>query len=173
MRKLLVMSAIGVLFVATLACNCASSDDSDLHRLVERLVGSPLVTESPELLPGHLPPDFDLPIPEGSEVLGSLVIPTENGVTTHVVVDVPGEPEDVFSSLRNALAQKGWRSRDESRRITDSGFGPSPFGPPSSALFCSETESASLNVSAFPLRDGLTDLRFILLNNVGQSHRDL
>lgn len=173
MRKLLVMFAIGVLFVAALACNgaAARSANSDLQRLVERLVGGPLVTESPELLPGHLPPNFDLPIPEGSEVLGSVVIPTENGGTTHVVLDVPGEPDDVFSSLTHALARRGWR--DESRGITDSGFVSSRFGPPSSALFCSETESASLNVSAFPLRDGLTDLRFILLNNVGQSHCDL
>ena len=175
MRKLLAMFAIGVLFVAALACNgaAASSANSDLQRLVERLVGGPLVTESPELFPGRLPPDFDLPIPKGSEVVGSVVIPKENGGTTHVVLDVPGEPEDVFSSLTNALALKGWQSRDEPRGLTDSGFVSSLFGPPSTALFCSETESASLNVSAFPLRDGLTDLRFILLNNVGQSHCDL
>ncbi|MCH8109039.1 MAG: hypothetical protein IIB15_02825 [Chloroflexi bacterium] len=135
------------------------------------MISSPSFTEVPTFLPGQLPPDLDLPIPEGSEIVGSVVMTTEGGGTTQVLLDVPGEPEAAFSSLANALAEYGWQSRDEFPG-TASGFVSNPFGQFIYALFCSETESGSLNVNAFPLGDGLTDIRFILINNVGQSHCD-
>ena len=110
MRKLRVIFATGLLSVATLACNGTSTEspDSDLLRLMERLVRNPSSTESPELYFGHLPPDFDFPVPDDSVVLGGVVIPTEYGGTTHVVLDVPGTPDDVFSGQANALAAMGF-----------------------------------------------------------------
>ncbi|MCH7745587.1 MAG: hypothetical protein IIC84_05890 [Chloroflexi bacterium] len=173
MHKFFVTVAIGALSIAALACNAAAapstdspipvpSDDSDLLRLVERIFSGPNFTESSSILPGQLPPDFDLPLPEGSEVVGSVIMTMLDGSAMQVLLDAPGEPEAVFSSWTDALAAKGWQSRNESRGNMDGGFVSSFSGTPGYALLCSETEGGYLTVSAFPLGDGTTDLRLNL-----------
>ncbi len=185
MRKFFVTVAIGALSIAALACSAASapsteesptpvpSDNSDLLRLVERVFSGPHLTKAPTILPGQLPPDFDLTLPEGSEVVGSVFIATQDGDTTQVLLDVPGEPEAAFSSIADALAGNGWQSRDESRGVEGGGFVSSPLGQFSFAIFCSETEGGYINVNAFPLGDGLTDLRLNLQTNVEHSPCDM
>lgn len=174
-----------MLYVAGTACNAAAvpstgsqtpapSDDSALRYLMERVIGGFFVglhlTEIPRILPGQLPRDFDIPLPEGSAVVGSVLMAIEEiGDIAQVVLDVPGGPEAAFSSLTNALAAEGWQSRDEPRGMIGGGFISSSFAPYSDALFCSETVDGSLNVSVFPLGEGLADLRLHLLTNARHS----
>jgi hypothetical protein len=91
-----------------------AQDDADsLRRLAERLVGAwgapgdMRVTLEVGALPQDLP--IALPIPEGFDVLGSLVR-EERGelVSAQAVLDGPERTTDAFEALRTAFEADGW-----------------------------------------------------------------
>jgi len=113
-------------------------------------MGGPELTQ-PELLPGKLPEQMpvDLPIPNGSRIVGSEIL-EDMGIT--VVMDVTMTPEEALDFYRDALVPQNWTETD----ITgmERGF----MGGSATTVFCKGARDPSVMVSAYPLENG-TDLR--------------
>lgn len=142
-----------------------SSNNSyaELLRFAERLMtypgtslGKPVV-----MLPGDFPSDLPekIPIPDGTEIIGSLVRSDGKYNQVDIILDNPRDPDDVMEFYRNSLSKAGW---NESKAVYPESGGFSPAtSMPESATFCRyERKGPSLTVSTFtPDGEKLTDVR--------------
>lgn len=127
----------------------ASSNNSyaELLRFVERLVTYPGVGKPVAILPGELPDDLlvIVPIPNGAEIIGSLVYADGKYKNINIILDVLEDPNAVMEFYRNSLKKAGWNESETS--YASYGFSTTPF--PYSAVFCRyEREGPSLMVIA-------------------------
>ncbi len=102
------------------------------------------------LLPEDLP--FELPIPEGSRIIGSIV--RGDPAETEIVLDVPLNSEEVISFYHEALIEEGWTVPPE--QAFSSGFVSAPW--PSHTL-CYNDDEVVLYLSAVEIPDEPTDVR--------------
>ncbi len=129
-----------------------SSNNSyaELLRFVERLMtypGTPLGKPA-AVLPGELPDDLlvSVPIPNGAEIIGSLVHVDGKYKQVQIILDVPEDPNEVMEFYRNSLKKAGWNESE----VFDDSWGFSSVPPmPEIAVFCRyEREGPSLTVTA-------------------------
>ena len=82
-----------------------------LQELVGRFFGTVMGSEQgqrAQVILGSLPPDLNLPLPEGTRVVGSVFSDGRAQHLRHIFVDVPLEPQKALEFFRDALAQAGW-----------------------------------------------------------------
>jgi hypothetical protein len=87
--------------------------ETDLLELALRLATYPddSRTQNAQLLPGQLPDQLpvDIPFPEGSRVLGSLI---RNPESINVLLDTHLSPEEVLTLYRQRMQAAGWQTTD-------------------------------------------------------------
>lgn len=115
------------------------------------------------ILPGKLPPDlpFEVPVPDGAKVIGSLIRSADKYEQIQIILDVPEKPEKIIEFYRNNMKKAGWT---ESEYFYDSwGFS----SMPKSDIFCQyEREGPSLEIDVYT-SDGEkpADVRLTLSTN--------
>ncbi len=113
----------------------------------------------PQLLVGQLPSDlpFDVPLPEGSLILGSLL---RNAQQAEIVFDTTLPPGGVLDFYKERLLAAGWYEPTATLGPSEGGFVHTGFpGGATSLLFCQSTRGPSLTVNAFKGKAGRTDVR--------------
>ena len=165
-------------------------NESDLLELALRLATYPNdpSTQNAQLLPGQLPDQLpvDIPIPEGSYILGSLI---RNPESIDMLLNAHLSPEQVLSFYRQRMEAKGWQTTDI-YRPNRGGFMPSGSrsrggnetfyqGLRDPSLTIKDLESSApwhdevnrnrsgpvLTVNAYPDKGNMTDLRLNLNMN--------
>ena len=142
----------------------ASSDD--LAELAARLVSPPYPmpdgsTQTVTLHPGKLPPNagFDLPIPPGSHLVGSVLRQRTNANPSFdAVLDVPGSADDVTSFYEHELGKKGLMTPPINPQMQPGGFQGS-VGPAKSSTFCKGDGLPFVSVSVFSRPSAANDVR--------------
>jgi hypothetical protein len=144
-------------------------DEATFRELAMKLIAArypnPQSGEPPQLLVGRLPPDlpFELPLPEGARVLGSLL---QGDVSTAIMVLVTERPPDqVVGFYKERLKAAGWSKQEfpgQQRGFVHSG----PMSPSFAHFFLGDT-GPTLIVTAFADVDGRTTTQ-ILLNPEGR-----
>ena len=90
-----------------------SLNETDLLEFALRLATYPggSRTQNAQLLPGQLPDllPVDIPIPEGSRILGSLIRNPEN---IDMLLNAQLSPEQVLSFYRQGMEAKGWQTTE-------------------------------------------------------------
>lgn len=108
------------------------------------------------VLVGGLPENlgFELPVPENSQVIGSIVRGTMEG-GTEIILDVDLAPEDALTFYREQLLQAGWEEQ------TQQAYGGGGFvsGSWPSTTFCLGENEAVIFLSAYALPGLPTELR--------------
>jgi hypothetical protein len=125
---------------------------AELLRFAERLMtdpGTPL-GKPVSMLPGNLPSDLseNIPIPDGTEIIGSLVRSDGKYNQVQIILDSPRDPDEVIEFYRSNLSKAGW---NESKVFypESGGFSSAP-SMSESATFCRyERKGPSLTVSAY------------------------
>jgi len=141
-------------------------DPALLRELAERLVapgvgpnGQP---QTAVLLPGQLPGDLPLALPQppNSRVIGSAVRKTDARATGwDVVLDVPGVSADITTFFQQNLSGVGWNS-PPNRGVPGRGGGfQSSALPANSAYFCQSTRGPFLSVTTYAKTGGPNDVR--------------
>jgi hypothetical protein len=136
-------------------------DTAALQVLLQRLVGySYPGAPGPEaqIYVGRLPDKMpvDLPLPDGSRVIGSIVRGEES---LQIVLDAPQPPDRVLDFYRQRLSAAGWSTPDQSGGPSG-GFVPS--GIPNGITFCQSRQGPALFVSASAEPNQPTDVRLTL-----------
>ena len=117
-----------------------------LQELVGRFFGTAIGLEQGQRVQitlGSLPLDFDLPLPEGTRVVGSVASDGRAQQLRHIFLDVPLEPQKSLEFFRDALAQAGW----EPRRPFDA------------VIFCKEGAEGFMVLQSTPSEEGVTPVR--------------
>lgn len=142
----------------------ASSDD--LSELAARLISPPYPmpdgsTQTATLHPGAMPPNagFDLPVPTGSHLVGSVLRQrTGANPSFDVVLDVPGKPDDVTSFYERELAKKGLTPPAMPQQMQPGGF-QGTIGPAKGSMFCKGDGLPYISVSVFSRPSAPNDVR--------------
>ena len=113
------------------------------------------------ILPEALPSGFDIPLPPGARVVGSLVFAKEDSAAreTAIMLDVAMKPREVEEFFQEELAEAGWYSP---QRFLPQGFVSAEGTLVSSMpffLFCNDAEDISMQLTIFPPEDGLSGVR--------------
>jgi hypothetical protein len=128
--------------------------------LVRRLLTRPMFPQEqePQLLPGQLPANFplELPLPEGSRIVGSVVRSPD---VAEIVLDVPLAPEQVLAFYRERLSAAGWQPPEEQEGHRPGGFAPSNFHMPNHAFFARRDGPGSLHFTVWTGKGGIADVR--------------
>jgi hypothetical protein len=131
----------------------AGEGESRLLNLAKRLLASedPVAREVqwPKIFVGRLPEEMpiDIPIPEGLEVVGSLLRDERNPYddpSVEIVLDAGMPAERVRDAYRELMTAAGWSEPDQ--RGFGGGFGFRPIGV--TALFCRGERGPALYLSA-------------------------
>ncbi len=133
--------------------------------------------DHPQLFVGRLPEGlpFELPIPEGSRIIGSLARSSKH---LEMVLDVPLPPEQALAFYRERLLAAGWNEPEQPMHgphqggFVHSGI----FARRQSVLFCKGPHGPALDINAPVEHDGFTDVRLDLnlderMTPCGQSAR--
>jgi hypothetical protein len=123
------------------------------HALGDRAVPmSGTVSESSYYM-GALPPDrgFELPVPRGGRLLGSVV---RSGMTT-VALDAPGSYRDVAAFFEHTLAADGWITTGQGATL--GGF--HNAGVWRNSQFCHPSAGQTINLGMREMANGLQDVR--------------
>ena len=142
----------------------ASNDD--LAELAARLISPPYPqpdgsTQTATLHPGALPPNagFDLPIPPGSHLVGSVLRQRTNANPSFdTVLDVPGSPDDVTSFYERELAKKGLTPPPVPQQVQPGGFQGS-VGPTKGSMFCKGDALPYVSLTVFARPNAANDVR--------------
>jgi len=132
-------------------------DEAALREFIGRALTYhyPGATGGTMVLVGGLPENlsFDLPVPEDSRVIGSIVRGTLEG-GTEIILDVDLAPEAVLTFYREQLLQAGWE--EQTQQGHGGGFvsGSSP-----GTTFCLEANEAVIFLSAYAQPGLPTELR--------------
>lgn len=141
-----------------------ANDDATFRELAMKLIAARypnlLSEEPPQLLVGQLPPalPFDLPLPEGTRVLGTLL--QGDASTATMVLVTERSPDEVVEFYKERLKAAGWSEEEfpgQQRGFVQSG----PMGP-SFARFLLGDTGPSLIMTTFADMDGLTTTQIIL-----------
>lgn len=134
-----------------------------LHELALRLAtypGDPRVDE-PQLLVGQMPPNLsiEVPIPEGSSILGSLLRSKEN---IDIVLDCSLTPEEVMQFYKERLTAAGWNEL-EAMRPPHGGFVHSGMRMfLNQIVFCGGTQGPAFTVNASKGKNSRTNVQIEL-----------
>ncbi len=150
------------------AAAAPAADETLLRELAERLLspgagppGQPIPT--PHLLPGELPDDLPLTLPEppGARLLGSVARRADGTLFgADIIYDAPGTSADLLAFYESALAPQGWVPASISSGQA-SGFLPSNSA--AGRAFCTpQHQSEFMIVQATTRADAPLDLRLHL-----------
>ena len=137
--------------------------ESLLYELALRLAaypGDPRVND-PQLLVGQLPPglSIEVPMPEGSRILGSLMRSQEN---IDIVLDCALSPDEVIQFYKERLATTGWNELETTRPM-HGGFVHSGFPRlQNHMVFCRGSQGPAFSVDASEGKNSRTDIRLDL-----------
>lgn len=140
-----------------------NANESLLHELVLRLAtypGDPRVDE-PQLLVGQIPPNLsiEVPIPEGSRILGSLLRSKEN---IDIVLDCALTPDEVVQFYKERLVAAGW-NEPETMRPPHGGFVHSGMRMLlNHIIFCRGMQGPAFTVNASEGKNSRTNVRIEL-----------
>jgi len=161
------------LFLALLAAACGAETTSTpratalptpiatptpLQELVGRFFGTAIGLEQgarAQVILGSLPPDFNLHLPEGTRVVGSVASDFRAQQLRHIFMDVPLDPQNALEFFRDALAQAGWEPQkpfDEQLRN---------FASDGLVIFCKEGAEGFRGLQSAPYEEGVTPVRLI------------
>lgn len=141
------------------------SREALLEALALRLTISPFDprTQNPQLLVGQLPDNlpFELPIPEGSRVVGSLARSPEH---IDLLLDVPLPPEQALAFYKERLQAAGWSELEQPMGMPQRGgfVHSSILAQHLNVYFCKGPRGPSLHFSALREQAGFTDVRLDL-----------
>ena len=114
----------------------------------------------PQLLVGQIPENMAIPVPmpEQSQVLGTLMRSPEN---IEIMLDSTSSPEMVLSFYKERMAESGWNELDEMRHAQPGGgFVHSGFSAfENRTTFCKGPDSPAFTVNAYERKQGHTDVR--------------
>jgi hypothetical protein len=115
--------------------------------------------QEPQLLVGQLPPDLpvELPLPEGSRLLGSLAV--ENPM---IAIETQLADEDVVAFYRERLTTAGWTPQEEHFGPHQGGFIHSSMASHATATFFAPDDRSMLAVLTAPAPDGCTSAQLTL-----------
>lgn len=141
----------------------ASSDD--LAELAARLLAPPYPmpdgsTQTATLHPGALPPNagFDLPIPPGAHIVGSVLRQRTNANPSFdAVLDVPGSADDVTSFYERELGKKGLTTPPVTQQMQPGGF--QAVSPAKGSMFCKGDSLPYVSLSVFSRPNAANDVR--------------
>ncbi len=159
------------LFLVLLATACAAEPTSTptptvlptpiatptpLQDLVGRLFGTLLGLEQgqrAQIILGSLPADFNLPLPEGTKVVGSVASGVPARQVRHIFLDVPLEPQKALEFFQDALAQSGWEIQEPfDEQLTS-------FVSGDLIIFCNEGAEGFRILHSVPYEEGVTPVR--------------
>ena len=132
-----------------------SGDEAKYHELAERLLNFgyfPAGPTSVTLLPGTLPADPAITLPNvtGARLIGTAVRTRGSDRSADIVLDAPGDPEQVAAAYEQGFKDQGWTA-------PTGAFAGGPGGgfqaatPPVSKLVCKgENALISISVAARP-----------------------
>ena len=146
-----------------------SGDEAKYHELAERLLNfgySPGDTASVTLLPAALPTDpaVTLPNVSGARLIGSAVRTRGTDRSADIVVDAPGDPQQVATAYEQGFKDQGWSSPSGDVGMSGGG-GFQGSTPPVSKLLC-KGESAYLSVSVATRSGQPNDVRISVQPNI-------
>jgi hypothetical protein len=123
-------------------------------------------TQQTQIYVGKLPEKLptDIPVPDGSRVIGS-VVRGEESVQT--VLDALQPPDGVLDFYRQRMQSAGWSAQDQSA-APSGGFVPSSLG--SGLTFCQSRTGPSLFLNASAESGQPTDVRLTLNTNKTQAY---
>ncbi|MCH8282426.1 MAG: hypothetical protein IIC96_17305 [Chloroflexi bacterium] len=136
-----------------------------LQELVGRFFGTAIGLEQgqrAQVILGALPSEFNLPLPEGTTVVGSIASGVGAPQSRHIFLDVPLEPQETLEFFRDALAQSGW----EPRRPFDQQV--SNFLSDGRVIYCKEGSEGFRGLQSSPYEEGVTPVR--LFSQDGNAH---
>jgi len=130
-----------------------NSSNAEILLFVERMLTFPGTSLGKviAILPGMLPADlpFEVPVPDGSEVIGSMLFSEDKCEQVLIILDVPQKPGKIIEFYRKNLKKAGWTEPESYNKIW--GFS-SIQSMPQTAAFCKhEREGPSLVISVFTL----------------------
>ena len=142
----------------------ASNDD--LAELAARIVSPPYQmpdgsTQTATLHPGTLPPNagFDLPIPPGSHLVGSVLRQrTGANPSFDTVIDVPGTADDVTSFYERDLGKEGLATPPVPQQVQSGDF-EGTAGPAKGSMFCKGDGLPYVSLSIFARPNAANDVR--------------
>lgn len=146
-----------------------TGDEAKYHELAERLLNfgySPTGPASVTLLPGALPTDpaITLPSVNGARLIGTAVRTRGSDRSADIVLDAPGDPEQVAMAYEQGFKDQGWSA-------PAGAFGAGPGGgfqaatPPVSKLVC-RGESALISISVAARSGAPNDVRLSVQPNL-------
>ena len=135
-----------------------------LRLLTPQYPGAP-GPEDVQLLVGELPADFALPLPDSTEVVGSIV---RGGESTEVVLDSSQSAENILTYFAEELTKTGWDTFEEPSY--GGGFVPSEM--PQNKTFCHDENGLVMWMMALDLQNAPTDVRLNLNSDQGYSPCD-
>lgn len=146
-----------------------SGDEAKYHELAERLLNfgySPGGTASVTLLPAALPTDpaVTLPNVSGARLIGSAVRTRGTDRSADIVVDAPGDPQQVATAYERGFKDQGWSSPSGDRGVGVTG-GFQASTPPVFKLLC-KGDSAFLSVSVATRSGQPNDVRINIQPNI-------
>ena len=142
----------------------ASKDD--LAELAARIISPPYPmpdgsSQTATLHPGALPPNagFDLPIPPGARLIGSVLRQRTNANPSFdTVLDVSGSADDVTSFYERELGKKGLTTPPAPQQMQPGGF-QGTAGPAKGSMFCKGDGLPYVSVSVFTRPSAANDVR--------------
>ncbi len=159
---LLLASTLALAPTAVAVTPSQDINETALVKRVERLLGFPSDTGQLILgrLPDHLP--VHLPLPEGAQVIGSIVRSANN---FQILLDVAQSPAQIKAFYQQQLLRAGWKQRKFSFG-PNQGFviSPSDFGlwAANHTVFCQELQRASLLIETNSPPNAPTEVRLRL-----------
>ena len=144
----------------------APTSTDDLAELAARLVSPPYPmpdgsTQTATLHPGALPRNagFDLPLPPGSHLVGSVLRQRTNANPSFdAVLDVAGTPDDVTSFYERELGKKGLTTPPAPQQMQPGGF-QGTMGPAKGGMYCKGDGLPYVSVSVFSRPNAANDVR--------------
>jgi len=148
---------VGALAAAPGEVEVIGGDEESLREFIGRALTYPYPGSEEggtRILIGLLPDDlpFDLPIPEGSQVIGSIVRSDPAG--TEIILDSPLKSQEAIAFYQDELTGEGWS--EQSQEAYGPGF-VSALWP--SQTFCEVEGDIVVYISAVDVPDKPTDLR--------------
>ncbi len=147
------------------------SDPVLLKELAERFIAAPELfpagrPNTARLVPGALPPGlpFQVPLPEGARLLGSLVLDNgPSGESWVILLDTPGSAADALDFYQDALMALGWTPPP----VGPGAQGFRPTLPPAGASFCRGPGGPWLRLNAATRAQGTAEVRLNISQNPG------
>ena len=137
----------------------------DIAELAQRLIAPPYpnpdgTTQSVTLIPSALPKDapFDMPLPPGGRLIGSVLRQRGTNTSFDVVLDVTGKADDITSFYERELGPKGFTSPPTFQPPQQGGF-VSTGGPAIGKTFCKADIGPYILVTVFAKATGPSDVR--------------